>query len=570
MRLTRYYIPTLKEAPSEADVASQKMMMRAGMIRKLAAGIYSTLPLGLRVIRKLENIIREEMNRAGAMEVFMPAVQPSELWVESGRWDVYGKELLRFRDRHDREFCFGPTHEEVITDLVRRDVRSYRDLPLNFYQIQTKFRDEIRPRFGVMRGREFSMKDAYSFDATDDGANKSYEAMRVAYTAIFTRLGLNFRAVEADTGQIGGSFSHEFMVLAESGEDTIAYCGKCEYAANVEKVQIKAPADVDSAELLPVEEVSTPKMKTIEEVAGFMKVAPERLIKTLVFKTDTGEVVIALTRGDHDVNNVKLARAVKAAEVTMADDAEVYKATKAPAGFLGPIGLSSVIIVADNAVRVMRNAVTGANKKDTHVRNVNHERDFPNATFADIRNVKAGDPCPRCDGGTMGLARGIEVGHIFKLGVKYSEAMRATFLDSDGKEQPMIMGCYGIGVGRTAAAAIEQNHDDKGIIWPSSIAPFDVAVIPLNMDDEAVVKAAEEVYATLMKEGFDPIIDDRDARGGVKFNDADLVGYPVQVVVGKKSLAEGKVEIKNRKTGERVSVAPGEVVAEVRKVMGAC
>lgn len=570
MRLTRFYIPTLKEAPSEADVASQKMMMRAGMIRKLAAGIYSTLPLGLRVIRKLENIIREEMGRAGAMEVFMPAVQPSELWVESGRWDVYGKELLRFRDRHDREFCFGPTHEEVITDLVRRDVRSYRDLPLNFYQIQTKFRDEIRPRFGVMRGREFSMKDAYSFDATDDGANKSYEAMRTAYTSIFTRLGLNFRAVEADTGQIGGSFSHEFMVLAESGEDTIAYCGKCEYAANVEKVEIKAPTDVEQAEALPLEEVSTPKMKTIEEVSGFLKIGPERLIKTLVYKTDTGEFVVALTRGDHDVNNVKLARAVKANEVTMADDAEVFKATKAPSGFLGPIGLESVKIVADNAVLALRNAVTGANKKDSHVRNVNHERDFPNATLADIRNVKAGDPCPRCSGGTMALARGIEVGHIFKLGTKYSEAMRATFLDADGKEQPMIMGCYGIGVGRTAAAAIEQNHDDKGIIWPVSIAPFDVAVIPLNMDDEAVVKAAEDVYASLMKEGFDPIIDDRDARGGVKFNDADLVGYPVQVVVGKKSLAEGKVEIKNRKTCERISVTPCEVVAEVRKVIRAC
>lgn len=568
MRLTRFYIPTLKEAPSEADVASQKLMMRAGMIRKLAAGIYTTLPLGLRVIRKLENIIREEMNRAGAMEVFMPAVQPSELWVESGRWDVYGKELLRFRDRHDREFCFGPTHEEVITDLVRRDVRSYRDLPLNFYQIQTKFRDEIRPRFGVMRGREFSMKDAYSFDATDDGANKSYEAMRVAYTAIFTRLGLKFRAVEADTGQIGGSFSHEFMVLAESGEDTIAYCGKCEYAANVEKVEIKAPVNVETAGLLPVEEIATPKMKTIEEVSGFLKISPEQLIKTLVYKTDTGEFVIALTRGDHEVNNVKLARAVKANEVTMADDAEVFKATKAPSGFLGPIGLSSVKIIADNAVRVMRNAVTGANKKDTHVLNVNHERDFPSATFADIRNVSSGDPCPRCDGGTMGLARGIEVGHIFKLGIKYSEAMRATFLDAEGKENPMIMGCYGIGVGRTAAAAIEQNHDDKGIIWPSSIAPFDVAVIPLNMDDEAVVKAAEEVYESLVKAGLDPIIDDRDARGGVKFNDADLVGYPVQVVVGKKSLAEGKVEVKNRRTGERISVSPDGAVVEVRKVLG--
>ncbi|MBI4665697.1 MAG: proline--tRNA ligase [Nitrospinae bacterium] len=566
MRFTRYYAPTLKEAPSEAEVASHRLMMRAGMIRKLAAGVYSLLPLGLKTVRKIENIVREEMDRAGAMEVFMPSIQPAELWKESGRWDVYGKELLRLKDRHDREFCYGPTHEEVVTDLVRRDVRSYRDLPVNLYQIQTKFRDEIRPRFGVMRGREFSMKDAYSFDMDDDGANKNYEAMRGAYNAIFRRLGLSFRAVEADTGQIGGSFSHEFMVLAESGEDTIAYCDKCEYAANVEKVEISAPAQSGAPEQKPMAYTPTPGKKSIEEVSAFLGLEPAMLIKTLIYRTDGGEIVAALCRGDHEVNHVKLARALGAVEVALAADEEITAATGAPAGFLGPVGMK-IRIVADNAVKVMSGAATGANKADTHLVNVNPDRDFNVTTYADIRNVIAGDACPRCRDGAMKLAKGIEVGHIFKLGVKYSESMKATFLDASGQDKPMIMGCYGIGVGRSAAAAIEQNHDDKGIIWPPAIAPFDVAVVPLNMDDAEVVKTAEGIYQALMDAGFDPILDDRDVRSGVKFNDADLIGFPLQVVVGKKGLAEGKVELKTRKTGEKRLVEPGAIPAEAKALL---
>lgn len=559
MRLSRYHLPTLKEAPAEAEVVSHKLMMRAGMIRKLAAGIYSLLPLGVRVIRKIENIIREEMNRAGAMEVFLPSVQPAELWKESGRWDVYGKELLRLKDRHEREFCYGPTHEEVITDLVRRDVRSYRDLPVNLYQIQTKFRDEIRPRFGMMRAREFSMKDAYSFDADDEGAARSYEAMREAYINIFKRCGLDFRAVEADTGPIGGSFSHEFMVLAESGEDTIAYCGKCDYAANMEKVELVSPNAAEAGETAALEEVETPGKKTIEEVSEFLKTPREKMIKTLIYKTDAGELIAALCRGDHEVNDIKLARAAGVNEVALADDEEVAKATGAPTGFAGPVGLDARII-ADNSVKAMENGVTGANRADIHLKNVSPSRDFPNAQYADIRQAVEGDECARCNGGKLFMAKGIEVGHIFKLGTKYSEAMSATFLDGEGKERPMIMGCYGIGVARTGAAAIEQNNDEAGIIWPPAIAPFDVIVLPLNMDNNDVMKAAEEIYRELGEKGFDPVIDDRDQRPGVKFKDADLVGYPVQVVVGKKSVAEGKAEIKNRKTGERVTAPIGEVV----------
>ncbi|MBI5814157.1 MAG: proline--tRNA ligase [Nitrospinae bacterium] len=566
MRLTRYHLPTLKEAPSEAEVVSQKLMTRAGMIRKLAAGVYTTLPLGLKVIRKIENIIREEMNRAGALEVFMPSVQPAELWIESGRWEVYGKELLRFADRHGRDFCYGPTHEEVVTDLVRRDVRSYRELPVNLYQIQTKFRDEIRPRFGVMRGREFSMKDAYSFDADDEGASKSYEAMRVAYNAIFRRLGLKFRAVEADTGQIGGSFSHEFMVLAESGEDTIAYCGACDYAANMEKAETPPPVADGAGEPLPLTYLSTPGKGKVEDVAAFLKTSPASFIKTLIYKTDSGGFVAALVRGDHEVNEVKLKRAVNAVEIALAEDAEVERITGAPVGFAGPLGIS-IPIVADHSVKAMVNAVTGANKADTHVSNVNPARDFPAATYIGIRNAKEGDACPRCSGGKIKMAKGIEVGHIFKLGTKYSEAMRATFLDREGCEKPMIMGCYGIGVGRSAAAAIEQNHDAAGIIWPPAIAPFGAVILPLNMDDANVVKAAEDIYAALSGNGLDPALDDRDVRSGVKFNDADLVGYPIQVIVGRKGLAEGKAEIKVRKTGEKLSIPLSEVTSAVKNAM---
>ncbi len=564
MRLSKYHLPTLKEAPSEAEVISHKLMVRAGMIRKLAAGIYSLLPLGVRVIQKVETIIREEMNKAGAMEVFLPSVQPSELWKESGRWEVYGKELLRINDRHGREFCYGPTHEEVITDLVRGDIQSYRDLPVNLYQIQTKFRDEIRPRFGMMRAREFSMKDAYSFDTDDNGANESYKAMKDAYSSIFKRCGLEFRAVEADSGQIGGAFSHEFMVLANSGEDTIAHCSNCDYAANVERVELKTPERVDKSEPKPIEEVNTPGKKAVEDVAEFLKTPIDNFIKTLIFKTDgEHELVAALVRGDHEVNETKLARVVGVNEIVLADDDEVKKVTGAQVGFAGPVGLS-IPIFADNAVMNMQNAVTGANKNDTHIRNVNPDRDFANVTVADIREAVEGDSCPRCEGGALSLTKGIEVGHVFKLGIKYSVSMNATFLDQNGKDKHMIMGCYGIGVARTAAAAIEQNHDDYGIVWPPAIAPFTIAVLPLNLDDENVASTAERIYQALDEEGLDPLIDDRNIRAGVKFKDADLVGYPLQVVVGKKSLANGNVEIKIRKTNEKVAVPVNNVIESLK------
>ena len=565
MRFSRFFLPTLKETPSEAEVISHKYMLRAGLIRKLAAGIYTVMPLGVRVLRKIENIIREEMNRAGAQEVFLPSIQPSELWRESGRWDFYGKELLRITDRHGREFCYGPTAEEVITDLVRNDVRSYRDLPLNLYQIQTKFRDEIRPRFGVMRGREFSMKDAYSFDVDEEGANESYRAMKTAYEAIFRRCGLRFSAVEADTGQIGGSFSHEFMVLADSGEDTIVHCDKCGYAANVERSRLPLPPKVvDPAPPAAMEDVATPGMGAVEDVARFLGRDPVDFIKTLIYSTGLEDkpLVAALCRGDHEINNVKLARAIGCAEATLAEQEDVVKATGAPVGFAGAVGLA-IPVVADNWTRNMVNAVTGANKADTHLVNVNPERDFPQSTeWADIRQPLEGDPCPEC-AAAMGLARGIEVGHIFKLGTKYSQSMRATFLDAEGKEKMMIMGCFGIGVGRTAAAAIEQNHDEAGIKWPMAITPFKVIVLPLNANDEAVMEVAESLYRNLNDSGLEPILDDRDARAGVKFKDADLIGIPLQVIVGKKGVEQGKAEIKIRATGEKMMVDIAETPSHV-------
>ena len=555
MRLSRYHIPTIKEAPADAEVISHKLMIRAGLIRKLAAGIYSLLPLGVRVIQKVENIIREEMNKEGAMEVILPSIQPSELWKESGRWDVYGKELLRMTDRHDREFCYAPTAEEVITDLVRRDVRSYRDLPVNLYQIQTKFRDEIRPRFGVMRGREFVMKDAYSFDADDKGADENYNAMRRAYTAIFSRMGLSFRAVEADTGQIGGSSSHEFMVMAESGEDTIAWCNKCDYAANIEKVELEKRDDdtISFGDIAPVKKVATPDVKTIKEVSAFLKVKPARCIKTLIYKTDKGEIFAALTHGDHDINEVKLARAIGADEVTLATEEETTKEAKTFTGFAGPVGLD-IKVIADSSIEKIVNGVTGANEKDFHLTGVNPGRDFTPEKYDDIRQVVEGDSCSRCEEGMLYLAKGIEVGHIFKLGKKYSEAMNATFLDSEGKEQSMIMGCYGIGVGRTAAASIEQNNDENGIVWPVAIAPFEVIVISLGKEGEDVFDEAEKIYKNLIVAGVDAVFDDRKERPGVKFADADLVGYPLQVILGRKGLKDGVAETKLRKTGERKNI----------------
>ncbi|MGO9566979.1 MAG: proline--tRNA ligase [Desulfomonilaceae bacterium] len=563
MRMTKLLIPTLKEDPSDAEVVSHRLMVRAGMIRKLTTGIYSYLPLGYRSLRKMEQIVREEMDAAGAQEVFLPMVQPAELWKESGRWDFYGTELLRFKDRHDRECCLGPTHEEVITDLVRRDVRSYRDLPLNLYQIQTKFRDEIRPRFGLMRGREFMMKDGYSFDATEEGAEESYRLMWDAYRRIFERCGLGFRAVEADSGPIGGSFSHEFTVLANTGEDTIVSCDSCDYAANMEKAEIRPCEPVDTASGTSRKKVETPGTSTIEEVSRFLNVKPQDLIKTLILRSDVGPVAV-LIRGDHDLNEVKVKNFLKATELELADERTIVEVTGGPLGFSGPVGLQNVTILADHAIRGMSSAVVGANEKDAHLVDVNPQSDFRTDHYGDFRAAAAGDACPRCAGKLL-LSRGIEVGHVFKLGVKYSEAMNARFLDAEGQEKPMIMGCYGIGVSRTIAAAIEQNHDDDGIIFPPAIAPFTVIVTPVGAKSVEIEEAADRVYSDLWNDSIDTLLDDRDERPGVKFKDADLIGIPFRVTIGKKSLAEGKVELRNRQTKEMKLVEISGIVEAVRK-----
>jgi prolyl-tRNA synthetase len=566
MRMTKLLIPTLKEDPSDAEVVSHRLMVRAGMIRKLTTGIYSYLPLGYRSLRKMEQIVREEMDAAGAQEVFLPMVQPAELWKESGRWDIYGTELLRFKDRHDRECCLGPTHEEVITDLVRRDVRSYRDLPLNLYQIQTKFRDEIRPRFGLMRGREFMMKDGYSFDTTEEGAEESYRLMWEAYKKIFERCGLGFRAVEADSGPIGGSFSHEFTVLANTGEDTIVSCDSCDYAANMEKAEIRPGEPVDTTTDTKPKKVETPGASTIEEVSRFLNVKPQDLIKTLILRSDIGPVAV-LIRGDHDLNEVKVKNFLKATDLELADERTIAEVTGGPLGFSGPVGLKNVTILADYAVRGMRSAVVGANEKDAHLVGVNPLSDFRADEYGDFRAAAAGDACPRCDGKLL-LSRGIEVGHVFKLGVKYSDSMNARFLDAEGQEKPMIMGCYGIGVSRTIAAAIEQNHDEDGIIFPPAIAPFTAIVTPVGAKSPEIDEAAERVYGDLWNNSIDTLMDDRDERPGVKFKDADLIGIPFRITIGKKALAEGKVELRNRQTKEMKLVEISEIVDAVEKGLG--
>ncbi|WP_306535459.1 proline--tRNA ligase [Geobacter sp.] len=564
MRYSQYFVPTVKETPSDAEVVSHQLMLRAGMIRKLAAGIYNYLPLGLRSIRKVEQIVREEMNRAGAIELLMPSVQPAELWQESKRWEQYGKELLRFKDRKDAEFCFGPTHEEVITDLVRREVKSYRQMPLNLYQVQSKFRDEIRPRFGLMRGREFIMKDAYSFDVSSEAADSSYDKMYQAYRRIFQRCGLRFRAVEADTGSIGGSSSHEFMVLADSGEDAIVSCSACEYAANVEKAEARLfPAE--HAEPRDLEKVETPQKRSVEEVTAFLGIPASSLVKTLLYVAD-GEPVAALVRGDHDLNEIKLKNLLGCEELEMAGEDVVERVTGAPVGFAGPVGLK-IRIVADLAVQGMKNFVAGGNARDLHFKNVDIGRDFKPARIADIRNVVHGDPCPRCEGGHLEMWRGIEVGHVFKLGTKYSEALRATYLDADGKEQVIFMGCYGIGISRTVAACIEQNHDADGIIFPIPIAPFHCIISAVSTKDAEVLAACEELYRTLAAAGVEVLFDDRDERPGSKFKDADLIGIPLRLVVGSKNLAEGKVELKVRKGGD-VSLLPlSEAVERVKALV---
>jgi len=564
MRYAQLLLPTLREEPAEAEVVSHKLMLRAGLIRKLAAGIYTLLPLGVRVMQKVERIIREEMNRAGAQEVVMPCVLPAELWKESGRWDHYGKELLRVKDRHDRDYCFGPTHEEVITDLARREVRSYRQLPINLYQIQTKFRDEVRPRFGVMRAREFVMKDAYSFDADEAGAEQSYERMYDAYTRIFQRCGLRFRAVEADTGLIGGRFSHEFMVLADTGEDTIVSCDACTYAANMERAEIGRVAEKTNEKPKKLERMQTPDKKSVEEVTAFLGVPPERLVKTIIFETEQGAVA-ALVRGDHEINEAKLRRHVGATQLELAGDQVVADVTHAPKGFAGPVGLD-LRIIADYALEGMRNMVVGANELDAHLVNVNLGRDFHVEEFADIRLARAGDPCPRCPG-KLQVSRGIEVGHIFKLGSKYSEAMGATYLDPEGNERNLIMGCYGIGVGRTAAATIEQNHDEDGIIFPLAIAPFHVLILPVNNKDAQIMEAAEDLYCRLSEKGAEVLLDDRDDRPGVKFKDADIIGIPLRLTVGEKNLRKGKVEIKVRGSGEVMGVGLEEAPERIMEMI---
>lgn len=560
------FLPTVREVPSDAEIISHQLMIRAGLIRKLTSGIYSYLPLGYRVIRKLEQIIREEMNRAGAQEVHLPMVQPAEIWQESGRWTYYGKELLRLRDRHDHEYCLGPTHEEVITGLVRNDVKTYRQLPLNLYQIQTKFRDEVRPRFGVMRCREFGMKDAYSFDVDEEGAEKSYEKMFAAYNNIFRRCGLQFRPVEADSGSIGGKYSHEFMVMADSGEDAMVFCEKCAYAANLEKAEVACPEKkiIFEDDWLPLEDVDTPDVRTIEEVSAFLKVTPQNIVKTLIFNAD-GKPCAVLIRGDHEVNEVKVKNYLAAAELELASDDMIREVTGAPRGFAGPVNIKAPILV-DYSVIDMVNFVTGGNRQDGHLKNVNVGRDFKVEAFTDLRIVNAGDPCPRC-GQPIKTARGIEVGHVFKLGTKYSKAMKAVYLDKDGQEKIMIMGCYGIGIGRTVAAGIEQNHDDNGIIWPMPLAPYQVIITPVNINEITIRETAEYLYNAMITEGVEVLYDDRDERAGVKFKDADLIGIPLRVTVGHKNLQDGNVELKIRKTGANELCPLQDIVGRVREII---
>jgi len=569
MRYSQYFLPTLKETPGDAEVVSHQLMARAGMIRKVAAGVYDYLPYGLRVIRKVENIVREEMNRAGAIELLMPAVNPADLWQQSGRWQEYGKELLRFKDRKETDFCIGPTHEEVVTEIVRGTVNSYRQLPLNLYQIQTKFRDELRPRFGLMRGREFIMKDAYSFDVDDAGADVSYKKMYDAYRRIFERCGLKFRAVEADSGAIGGSFSHEFMVLAETGEDAIVSCNCCDYAANVEKAELRAPIGEAPAPAMELGKVATPNLKSIEDVAAFLNENPQKMVKTLMLQNEREENVAVLLRGDHKLNEVKLCNFLDCNHLQMADEALVRKLTGAPTGFSGPIGLTCRVL-ADQELAIMSDFGLGANEENFHLTGANHGRDFQVEAFVDLREAMAGDPCPRCEG-KLESWRGIEVGHVFKLGSKYSDKMRATVLDDQGKERTLIMGCYGIGIGRTAAAAIEQNHDENGIIWPMPLAPFQVIVTLLNPNDETVLGAGEALYDQLVAEDLEVLLDDRDERPGSKFKDAELLGIPLRVTVGARGLKEQSFELQDRQTGEKsmlpVDGAAATIATQVRAAL---
>ncbi|KIA81898.1 proline--tRNA ligase [Chromobacterium piscinae] len=563
MRASQFFISTQKEAPADADITSQKLMLRAGFIRKQAAGIYSWMPMGLRVVRKVENIIREEMNRAGAIEVSLPVVQPAELWQETGRWDAMGAELLRFKDRHERDFALQPTAEEVITDIARRELRSYRALPKNFYQIQTKFRDERRPRFGVMRGREFTMKDAYSFDRSAEDALKSYDNMYAAYRRIFDRLGLTYRAVAADTGAIGGDRSHEFQVIADTGEDAIVYCPNSEYAANIELAEAVAPAGERAAASAVLSKVHTPKVKTIAELVDFLKIDIKQTVKAVVVEGEQGEAVLMMVRGDHELNEVKAQKIAGIKNpLTFASPAAIRDAFGANPGSLGPVGFKGRVI-ADRTVAKMADFVIGANEDDQHYTGANFGRDCAEPEVFDIRNVVEGDPSP--DGqGVLAIQRGIEVGHVFYLGTKYSAAMNATFLDEDGKPKPFEMGCYGIGVTRILGAAIEQNYDDKGMIWPDSIAPFAVVICPVGYDrSEAVKEAADKLHADLQARGVDVMLDDRGERPGAMFADWELIGAPHRITIGDRGLKEGKVEYQHRRDSEATAVAADGILAHV-------
>ncbi|BCU82070.1 proline--tRNA ligase [Polycladomyces abyssicola] len=566
MRQKTALIPTLREVSEAAEMVSHRLMLRAGLIRQLAAGVYTYMPLAYRVLRKVEQIVREEMDRTGAQELLLPAMHPAELWQETGRYETYGPELVKLKDRHEREFVLGPTHEEVITDLVRHFINSYKRLPMTLYQIQTKFRDERRPRSGLLRGREFIMKDAYSFHTDRESLDETYQAMYDAYVNVFTRCGLDFRAVEADAGAIGGKGTHEFMVLADSGEDTIALCNECDYAANIEMAEVvfNEPAEVTRGEQQP-EKVATPKASTIEEVTKVLGVKPDQVIKSILFVADK-EPVLVLVRGDHEVNEVKVKNVLNASICELADEATVRRVTGAPVGFAGPVGLKEKVkILADRAVKVMPEAVVGANEADAHLIHVVPDRDFQVDLYADLRNIQEGDVCPRC-GGSIRFARGIEVGHVFKLGTRYSEVMRGTFLDKQGREQPYIMGCYGIGISRTVAAVVEQHHDENGIIWPSSIAPFQIHLIAVNMKNEDQARTAEQLYEALTQAGYEVLFDDREERAGVKFKDADLIGIPLRITVGAK-VSEGLVEYKFRRSGESGELAVQEVLEQLPELL---
>ena len=569
MRLSSFPLSTLKETPADTEIISHQLMMRAGMLKKQAAGIYSWLPLGLRVLRKIEAIVREEMNNVGAVELLMPAVQPSELWHESGRWEQYGPELLRITDRHAREFCFGPTHEEIITDIARHEIRSYKQLPVNYYQIQTKFRDEIRPRFGIMRAREFLMKDAYSFHANQASLDETYQIMYDAYARILGRLGMRFRPVQADSGAIGGNVSHEFHVLADSGEDAIAFSSDSDYAANVEQAVALPPAGERPAATAEMSRVDTPGQYSIKDVSDFLNISPKQCVKTILVRGEETAVVALILRGDHELNAVK-AEKIKAvaSPLQFASDEEIHQATGSKPGSLGPVGLS-IPVFTDHSAAALSDFVCGANLEDQHLSGVNWVRDLPEPAGVDIRNVVDGDTCP--DGkGTLSIARGIEVGHVFQLGLKYSEAMKASVLDEQGRDIPMIMGCYGFGVSRAVAAAIEQNHDDKGIIWPDSIAPFQVALLPMNMKkSQRVREASDAIYEELQAAGVDVLLDDRLVRPGVMFSDMELIGIPHRVVVGEKNLDKGLLEYKARRDSDSQDIPRDGIIAFLKDKLAA-